>query len=549
MVSPAPQRFHALDATRAFALLLGVVFHAAWSFVPRAAGAAVVDRSAHPLFDWFFFTSHSFRMQVFFLIAGFFAHLLYHRRGWRGFVRHRLARIAVPFLIGWLILCPLVVGVWMWGANLTGRNLIPLPIPVLLDLMYAKGLVLIPRSQGGLFNLVHLWFLYYLLWILLIVVAVRGVVARVAVLRRLADRVVAGIFQSPWSVLWLAAITGLFLWRMEGWNGVDTPIRQLAPSIPVLLLYGTFFVLGWLLHRQAGLLGGLTRHWKWQLGVAVAVSLLCFGAYKAETGRGGPTSATAANYPELWTNQISDWPAFIGALRSGEHAAAARPELAALWQRLPPPAQQAIARLPAAPSFDARAGVCEALNRLLLHPQLFSLETAGPAGLPTAEEARQRLERNRATLDGLMAGAITGDPTRQPGYQERKLAFSCGYGLLMWLLVLGCLGFFQANCTGESPAWRYVADSAYWIYLAHLPLVAALQIAMAEWRLPAFAKFPLLLAIAFAVLFASYHYFVRSTFLGQVLNGQRHPFTFWPVLRSPTPRVAASGVPAAAPTE
>ena len=71
-----PERFHALDAARAFALLLRVVFHAAWSFAPVPMGAPIVDTSAGVGFYWFFFTSHTFRMQLFFLIAGFFGHLL-----------------------------------------------------------------------------------------------------------------------------------------------------------------------------------------------------------------------------------------------------------------------------------------------------------------------------------------------------------------------------------------------------------------------------------------------------------------------------------------
>jgi hypothetical protein len=36
-------------------------------------------------------------------------------------------------------------------------------------------------------------------------------------------------------------------------------------------------------------------------------------------------------------------------------------------------------------------------------------------------------------------------------------------------------------------------------------------------------KFPLILGITAAVLLASYHYLVRSTFLGKLLNGRRYP--------------------------
>lgn len=74
-------RLHALDATRAFALLLGVVFLGARSLVPAPMGGPVLDASASRLFDWFFFSSHTFRMELFFLVAGFFAHLVFHRRG------------------------------------------------------------------------------------------------------------------------------------------------------------------------------------------------------------------------------------------------------------------------------------------------------------------------------------------------------------------------------------------------------------------------------------------------------------------------------------
>ena len=35
-------------------------------------------------------------------------------------------------------------------------------------------------------------------------------------------------------------------------------------------------------------------------------------------------------------------------------------------------------------------------------------------------------------------------------------------------------------------------------------------------------------AITFAVLFASYHYLVRSSFIGRMLNGQSYPFAAWP---------------------
>ena len=47
-------------------------------------------------------------------------------------------------------------------------------------------------------------------------------------------------------------------------------------------------------------------------------------------------------------------------------------------------------------------------------------------------------------------------------------------------------------------------------------------------HVPSAVKFLLLNAIAFSLLFASYHYVARSTWIGRMLNGHAHPFVAWP---------------------
>jgi peptidoglycan/LPS O-acetylase OafA/YrhL len=89
----AGTRYHSLDAVRAFALLLGVVFHAAESFGHSAIYYwAIGDNSPSVTLELFQHACHSFRLELFLLIAGFFAHLLWQRRGMWGFVRNRAAR-------------------------------------------------------------------------------------------------------------------------------------------------------------------------------------------------------------------------------------------------------------------------------------------------------------------------------------------------------------------------------------------------------------------------------------------------------------------------
>ena len=61
----------------------------------------------------------------------------------------------------------------------------------------------------------------------------------------------------------------------------------------------------------------------------------------------------------------------------------------------------------------------------------------------------------------------------------------------------------------------------YWIYLAHLPLVVALQIALAGRSLPWWVQMPLIHLAAFAILLAIYHAWVRFSWVGWWLNGRR----------------------------
>ena len=91
-------RLHALDAVRAYALLLGVVLHSAAAFlqgfpIPMwldepSAGAAVI-----------YYVIHMFRMSAFFLMAGFFARVLVERRGVGAFVKDRLKRVGVALRV------------------------------------------------------------------------------------------------------------------------------------------------------------------------------------------------------------------------------------------------------------------------------------------------------------------------------------------------------------------------------------------------------------------------------------------------------------------
>ena len=90
-----------------------------------------------------------------------------------------------------------------------------------------------------------------------------------------------------------------------------------------------------------------------------------------------------------------------------------------------------------------------------------------------------------------------------------------------WLMTLGMIGVFHRFLNWQNQTIRYCADSAYWLYLAHLPLVVWTQGLVRDWPMPALVKFSLVTAGCMVLLVASYQLLVRHTWLGKLLNGPR----------------------------
>jgi peptidoglycan/LPS O-acetylase OafA/YrhL len=290
MSQTSPERLHALDAVRGFALIAGVVLHATMSFLPSPAGHSiwiVEDSQRSLVLGVLFNLIHTFRMTTFFFIAGFFAHLTFQRRGARGFIADRLKRIGVPLIVGWPILIASIIAVTIWAAVSAAHGR-PLPPPP-------------PYAGFPAFPLTHLWFLYVLLLLYAATLSVRGLVAaldRSGGFRRGVDGVVRRLVESPLAPLALAAPTAAALYLTPTWLpwfGVPTPDSSLVPNLAASIAYGSAFGFGWLLHRQTSLLGVWQRRWPLNLALAVGFS----GAAFAITGVAPLLTTLPAGWPRL----------------------------------------------------------------------------------------------------------------------------------------------------------------------------------------------------------------------------------------------------------
>ena len=397
---PTPERFHGLDALRAFALLLGVVFHSTLAHVlPPGAWAVGTASPSLPL-GWFACYTHCFRMEVFFLLAGFFAALVISRRGTGAFLRDRAWRIALVFVVFLYPMKFVLTTLWMLGGRRTGWLVLPPEIAAKPAWQMALGTLSSERASN--LQLTHLWFLYYLACVTVLFLALRWAVGCLPGGKTtVADRFHRGFrwLLSNWfAPLPLALLATPLVALMKG-PDVDTPDRGLSWNGPVLALYSLHFGLGWWLFRNPDILAGLARRWWMFLLLGLAAS--------------APTSLGVG--------------ALYGYLSSG---------------------------------------------------------TAPVAAV--------------------------------------KWLTASGVSLTMMGSVLGWIGCFVRFFNRPSARIRYVANASYWIYLAHLPVVVALQIVGASWRWPWWIELPLLNVVAFLLLFASYHVGVRFTWVGAWLNGHRH---------------------------
>lgn len=68
---------------------------------------------------------------------------------------------------------------------------------------------------------------------------------------------------------------------------------------------------------------------------------------------------------------------------------------------------------------------------------------------------------------------------------------------------------------------RYMADASYWIYLIHLPIVLLIQYALMNVALGLVLEFLISSLGALIICTLTYALFVRSTWLGVLLNGKR----------------------------
>lgn len=578
---PGNARRHDLDALRAFAMLLGILLHGAMAFMPFPW--IVQDTQKTPAAGVLMLLIHGFRMPLFFLMSGFFTAMLWQRRGAASMLRQRFMRVFVPCMLGLVTLLPagewvaarsreVVAGQNEAGGADTGGNAWAQSATTAVTKNDAKWLAELlaeeEEAEGPRPPLVDSASQSPLL-------TIAAVLGHVDVARHLIDHGadVNALDAGGRTAMHAAAFLGqaemveLLLERgaeplpkgplgstpiestkvdaattkmLAGVLGLPTPdmikVEAGRRRVRQLLAAATGDVVSDEDDRDdkdddkaaavasekkgksppPGLAGLRQAYTAWLTSEQRVVPL---------PPRGEPQNLFVGRiFDHLWFLWFLCW-LVVGFVVLTGLASAARIPLPPRWLVVSPAVLLWLVPLTLLPQlfmglFSPNFGPDTSLA-LLPQPHLlayYSIFFGYGAVLFLVGDPDNRVGRRwwlllpLAVLVCFPAGLITmGLPAVTAVPQV----------LFAWLMSFGLIGLFRTALPSENKAVRYVSDSAYWLYLAHIPVLVAIQTWARPWPWPPLLKLVFECALATAVLLVSYQLFVRHTPIGWLLNGRR----------------------------
>ena len=371
---PPARRLHFMDNLRVALTCLIVVQHASFAYAP-GNWWYFTDPRQQPLLAAFFVVNRSFRMSLFFLIAGYFMPYVYDRKGAKPYLKERFRRLGWPIL-GFLFL---VFPPLMYAYYLNFRPYGPIDFPTYFLRIY--------WGLGG---------------------------------------------HSP-----------------AGWSGPAWPDRQIGHLwfTELLLVYALLYaVWRWLrFHTPLKRVGLLPEP---RLGVLVPAMLL----------------AAAGSYWMRLHYPIYAWGAVFGLIQLS-------------------------------PGDLPRDFVCFCLG-VIAYRNNWLLR------MPAATGYRW-LGLGLACAGVFIIADLSGHSFFSAGGRDlQAMLYPCWETLTCFGFCLGLPILFREHFDVRGPLLERLSGASYGVYLFHLPLVVALQYALAGAPLPALAKFALVAAAALPASFA-----------------------------------------------
>ena len=239
------ERLHSLDSLRAIMMMLGLVLHSAATYSIDVGDWPINDPKAMSYSnDFIVGLIHSFRMPIFFLIAGFFGSMLFYEKTPLKMIKNRISRVVYPFLVFLILLWPLMLLTFGYTKSVFAGSHDPFAEVVSI---FSSPFAFIPRHT------IHLWFLYYLIIITILTVLIAFQMKMFPRVRKEIIKIFKWMIQNPIRRLAFFPTLIFALYFVSEITEVETaPFFFLNPIS--LIFYFVFYLIGWLLFKSKDVL-------------------------------------------------------------------------------------------------------------------------------------------------------------------------------------------------------------------------------------------------------------------------------------------------------
>ena len=262
-------------------MILGIVLHSAVTYSPldmdtRLGIFQLKDPLNSHISNGFIVEFiHSFRIQVFFLVAGFFASLLYYEKSPRQMIKNRISRILFPFLVFETFLGPFF--------KVTKEYSI-------IKLNFLPDLLSFPSLKPFIG---HFWFLYYLIIITFLFTGLVIFLSKFLSIGKYFDKYLRKVLNYPILKLVVFSFFTFSIYTIMNILGdlmpsylsdffmpnsfPSEPRITLLPNPLIILYYSSFYAVGWLLFRSKKLLDSFKSFdWIYLLSGSLLFTFLFF---------------------------------------------------------------------------------------------------------------------------------------------------------------------------------------------------------------------------------------------------------------------------------
>ncbi len=269
------QRYYFLDAMRSILMMLGVVLHSAVVF---SNNSWLLPEQESQFYSQIVHFIHLFRMPAFFIISGFFCHLMLGRIDNLIFIKQKFSRILIPLAATAITLNSL-------------QN-------ILLNDYRSENMDLLSSGywlQGSWIS--HLWFLISLMYFLIISTVLKSITPKLSSI--LLSSTVKIFTSSRCFLLILLPIISLVLIKLSNIASLHIMNSEFNWEIAESIKYSIYFYFGIIIARSPSILERFTR---FDLPTVLLPSLIILALLNIET-----TGSIWQDRIQLIINTILTW--------------------------------------------------------------------------------------------------------------------------------------------------------------------------------------------------------------------------------------------------